>query len=83
MIAYPPVHHYLDINQTLLSFQQVINTVKSKHYQFNTFDTIKASSRPMKSINDNLDARKLSFDDADTLSDMEKIITSTESLKQI
>lgn len=44
-------------------FQQVINTIKSKHYSYNSFDTVNgaASMATATVIKNNRNARKFSF----------------------
>lgn len=54
--------------------QQVINTIKSKHYSYNGFDTSQMSS--MKIIKKHRNARKLSISDED---DIERVVRATRN----
>ncbi|XP_055700019.1 uncharacterized protein LOC129799816 [Phlebotomus papatasi] len=52
---------------------QVINTIKSKHYSFNGFDT-KSPAAPIKIIKNNRNARRFSLTDADNVKTMADIV---------
>lgn len=69
-------------NVSMHFFQQVINTLKSKHYSFNSFGTMNAAQAnpPVKIIKKNRNARKISFSE-DDLTGFADILTATESYK--
>lgn len=70
------------INFFYCNLQQVINTIKSKHYNYNGFDTTTTGSGSVKIIKRQRNARRLSYSESDIKS-MANILGTLETFKTV